>query len=200
MTGDRTAGCRKLRNSQGRRWNNAVWAAASLLWVLPIVAMQFTKKMAWDETDFIVWGVMLVAACAAYELATRMTRNGAYRAAVGLAVLAAFMLIWINLAVGIIGSEDNPANLMYGGVLALGVGGAIVTRCRPRGMARVLVGMACAQALTAIVALSLGLGSNGANWPQVIIVLNGFFAILWLGSAALFWRAARDISFDTKAT
>jgi hypothetical protein len=140
---------------------------------------------------------MLIAACAAYELATRMTRNVAYRAAVGIAVVAAFLLIWTDLAEGIIGSEDNPANLMYGGVLALGVSGAIVTRCRPRGMARVLVGTACAQALTAIVALSLGLGSNGANWPQVIIVLNGFFAILWLGSAALFWRAARDISSDT---
>ena len=35
--------------------------------------------------------------------------------------MAAFLLIWINLAVGIIGSEDNPANLMYGAVLLLGL-------------------------------------------------------------------------------
>ena len=39
-----------------------------------------------------------------------MTGNSAYRAAVGVAIAAAFILVWMNLAVGIIGSEDNPAN------------------------------------------------------------------------------------------
>jgi hypothetical protein len=45
----------------------------------------------------------------------------------------------MNLAVGIIGSEDNPANLMYGGVLAVGIIGAIIARFEPHGMARALV-------------------------------------------------------------
>ena len=30
--------------------------------------------------------------------------------------------IWMNLAVGIIGNEENPANLVYSGVLAVGGG------------------------------------------------------------------------------
>ena len=33
-------------------------------------------------------------------------------------VRIALILVWMNLAVGIIGSEDNLANLMYIGVLA----------------------------------------------------------------------------------
>ena len=37
--------------------------------------------------------------------------------AVGFALAAAFILVWMNLAVSIIGTEDNPAKLMYGGVL-----------------------------------------------------------------------------------
>ena len=105
----------------GSRWRMAPWIAAAFLLLLPFVAMQFTNQVSWDETDFLVMGAMLFGACGAWELAARMTGNSAYRAAVGVAVVAAFLLIWINLAVGIIGSEDNPANLMYLGVLAIGL-------------------------------------------------------------------------------
>ena len=42
-----------------------------------------------------------------------------------------------------------------------------------------------------MIALTAGLGSEGANWLQVIFVLNGFFAALWLASAGLFRIAAR---------
>jgi hypothetical protein len=182
-------------SSAGRprsRWRIALWGAAALLWLLPLVTMQFSREMNWDETDFIVFGAMLVGACSAYELATRMNGTTAYRAAVGLAVAAAFLLIWINLAVGIIGSEDNPANLMYGGVLAVAVVGAAIARLHAKGMEIALVATALAQALTAVIALIFGWGSSGENWPQVIVVLNGFFAALWLGSASLFRIAAQQ--------
>ena len=48
-----------------------------------------------------------------------------------MAIVAAFLLIWINLAVGINGSEDNPANLMYGGVLTVGVFDRILRGASP---------------------------------------------------------------------
>src|SRR5215210_7202743 len=154
--------------------------------------MQFTDEVDWDETDFAVMGAMLFSACGACELAARMTGDVAYRAAVGVAVVAAFILIWMNLAVGIIGSEDNPANLMYGGVLAAGILGALLVRFQPHGMARTLAATALAQALVAVIALMAGLGSTGANWPRVIVVLTGFFTALWLVSAWLFRKAARE--------
>src|SRR5919112_554087 len=113
---------------RGRSWRMGPWTIAALILLLPLVAMQFTDEVAWDETDFAVIGAMLFGACGTYELAARMTGNIAYRAGVGVAVVAAFILIWMNLAVGIIGSEDNPANLMYGGVLAVGILGALIAR------------------------------------------------------------------------
>jgi hypothetical protein len=58
-------------------------------------------------------------------------------------------------------------------------------------MVRALVATALAQASAAVIALILGWGSDGENWPRVVVVLNGFFAALWLGSAWLFRRAAR---------
>jgi hypothetical protein len=177
---------------RGSRWRLAPWAIAAFLLLLPLVAMQFTTEMDWDETDFLVMGAMLFGACGAFDLAARMTGDSAYRAAVGVAVVGTFLLIWINLAVGIIGSEDNPANLMYLGVLAVGILGAVIARFRPHGMALALVATALAQVLVAVIALVAGLGSSGENWPQVIVVLNGFFAALWLGSAWLFRKAARE--------
>jgi hypothetical protein len=175
----------------GSRWRIAIWGTAAFL-LLPLIAMQFTNEMSWDETDFVVFGAMLFGACGAYGLAARMTSNVAYRAAVGVAVIAAFILIWMNLAVGIIGSEDNPANLMYGGVLAVAIMSAFIVRFRPYGMARVLVATAFAQTLVGIIALVAGLGSTGENWLRVIVVLTSVFAALWLVSAWLFRKAARE--------
>jgi len=160
--------------------------------LLPLVAMRFTDEVVWDEIDFAVMGALLFSACGACELAARITRNSAYRAAVGVAVVAAFILVWINLAVGIIGSEDNPANLIYGGVLAVGLLGALIVRFQPHGMARALAVTALAQALVGVITLIAGWGSAGANWPGAIVVLTGFFAVLWLVSAWLFQKAARE--------
>jgi hypothetical protein len=50
---------------------------------------------------------MPFGACGAYELAARLTADIAYGAALGVAVVAAFILIWMNPAVGIIGSDDT---------------------------------------------------------------------------------------------
>ena len=167
---------------RGNRWRTAIWGAAALVWLLPLLAMQFTGEVAWGLADFAIFGAMLVGACGTYELATRVTDHSAYRAAVGAALATAFVLVWMNLAVGIIGTEDNPANLMYGAVLAVGIIGAIVARFQPYGMARALVATALAQALVGVIAWLAGLGSS---W-----ILTAFFVALWLTSARLFRKAA----------
>ena len=131
--------------------------------LLPLVAMQFTDEVNWSETDFIVAGALIGGTGLTFELAARATVNHAYRAAVGLALAAAFLLIWLNLAVGIIGTEENPLNLIFGAVLATGIIGAIIVRCRPLGMARAMLATALAQLLVAVIAPTAGVGLHGAD-------------------------------------
>ena len=112
----------------------------------------------------------------------------AYRFAVGLALMAAFLIVWLNAAAGLIGIEDDdPANLLYVGVLAIGFIGAIMARLQPRGLARALFATALAQALVGAIALKL---PNTASSVQIVI-LHGVFVALFAGAALLFQYAAR---------
>lgn len=174
---------------RGSRWRIAVWGTAALILLLPLLAMQFTEEMAWDLADFAIFGAMLVSACGTYELAARVTNNTTYRLAVGVALAAALILVWLSLGVGIIGRDGDPANLMYFGVLAVGIIGALIARFRPRGMARALCATALAQTSVAAIALIAGLGYPWSG-PLELSALNGFFVALFVGSAWLFRRAA----------
>jgi hypothetical protein len=156
--------------------------AAAIILLLPLLAMQFTDEVVWDLADFAVAGALLFGAGLTYELIARKGGNIAYRVALGVAVAAALLLVWVNLAVGMIGNEGHPANLMYIGVLTVGVIGALIARFEPSGMARVLFAMALAQMLIAVIAQIAGLGFT--------FIQNGFFAALWVGSSLLFRRAS----------
>lgn len=186
MAGNVESGDRRF----GSRWRIDAWTAAGLILLVPFLAMQVTDEVAWDTSDFAFFGALVVGVGVTYELAARMRGDTAYRAGVGVALAAAFILVWVNGAVGIIGSEENPANLMYFGVLAVGIIGAFNARFQPRGMARALFASALAQALVAVIALIAGLGLPWSG-PGEIVILNGFFVALFVGSALLFRKAAR---------
>ena len=174
------------RGRSATGWRIAPWAAAGLVLLLPLLAMRLTDEVAWDGADFAILGALLLGACAALEGAARSTGSLAYRAAVGVAVTTALVLVWMNLAVGLIGPEDHPANLMVAGVLAVGLVGALVARFRSRGMARALAATALAQGLVGAAALAAGAGR-----PEAVAALTGLFAALWLASAWLFRKDAR---------
>ena len=182
-------------NGGGRRggqWRTAAWAAAALILLLPWVAMQVTDQVVWEVADFAVFGALLVGVGVTYELAARKTGNAAYRAAVGVALAAAFILVWVNSAVGVIGTEHDDANLMHGGVLAVGIIGALIARFRPHGMARALFATASAQALVAVIALIAGMHQYPGMTVFEILNLNAFFVMLFVGSALLFRRASTN--------
>ena len=120
------------------------------------------------------------------------TNKTAYRFAVGLALATAFILVWLIGAVGVIGAEGDLFDLMYFGVLAVGIIGAIIARFQPHGMARALFATALAQALVAVIALIAGMHQAPYSSVGEILGLNGFFVALFLGSAWLFRNAARE--------
>ena len=165
--------------------------ATAFILLLPLLAMRITDEVTWDLADFVIAGALIFGTGLTYVLAARKAGNTAYRAAVGVALAAGFMLVWVNLAVGVIGTEDDPANSMYVGVLAVGIVGAIVARFRPHRMARALFATALAQASVAVIALIFGLGSPWSG-PVEILAVNGFFVALFVGSALLFRYAARE--------
>lgn len=157
--------------------------------LVPLVAMQFTQEVAWNLFDFIFAGALLFGTGLVYELVARRECTTTYRAAVGVALVAALLLVWLNGAVGLIGSEHNPANLLYGGVLAVGLVGAILARLQPYSMARTLLAMALAQFLVPVVALLIW--HTQLTWDTAgTFGVNTFFVMLWVSSALLFRRAS----------
>lgn len=177
---------------RGSRSRIAGWGVAAVILLLPLLAMQATNEVSWDETDFIVFGAMLAVAGAAFDLAVRRAGSWSCRAATGVAVAAAFLLVWVNLAVGFLGSEDDPANLMFAGVLAVAIIGSVIARFQPAAMARAMAATAAAQAIAGMIALAGGLGSPGASGLYEAVLGSGLFASLWLLSAWLFRKAARQ--------
>lgn len=158
---------------------------------VPLVAMRFTDDVQWNWFDFVVAGALLFGTGLAYELLRRRSGSSAFRLAAGVALAAALFLVWSNLAVGIIGSENEPVNLLYFGVLAVGIVGAAIGRFRPAGMARALLAMAFAQGSVALLALIAGMGEYAGSSPAEIVLVNGFFIALFGLSAWLFRRAGR---------
>ena len=164
------------------RW--VVWSGLATLLALPLVAMQFTHEVQWSLSDFILMGGMLGLVGGAFELAVSVARSNTYVFAAGVAVANAFLIAWINLAVGIVGSENNPPNQMFFGVLAVGLIAIAFSRLKPRGMARAMEVTASAQVLVSVIPLAMSEG--------YLVVLLGFFVAMWLVSAQLFRKAARE--------
>ena len=178
---------------EGRRgpnpWRVAGWSLATLLLLLPLAAMQFTQEVNWTPFDFAAAALMIGGVGVPFELTVRATRNNAYRGAVAIALAAAFLLVWINGAAGIIGDEDNPLNLLYVGVIAIAFGGAAWACFRPRGAGQAMALAAIANIAVGVVAVIAG--RNDPPGVVGLIALNGFFVTLFLGSAWLFGIAAK---------
>lgn len=104
-------------------------------------------------------------------------------AAFGLAALTGFLTVWANLAAGMLGSEADPANLMFAAVLAAAAVGALVVRFRPAGMAWAMAVAGLAQ--LAVVAIAAATGRYGTYE----LLLTACFALPWFASALLFAKA-----------
>jgi len=163
-----------------------VWGGAALLLLAPWVAMRFTHEVAWTGGDFAVFAAMLLAACVAFETTTRMARAPSYLLAAAIAIAAAFLLLWANLAVGIVDAPDHPANLLFLGVPVVGAVGAGFARLRARGMSYVLATMAVAQVLAGGIAMRMDTQES----PAFVLAFTGLYVVAWCVSALLFRKAA----------
>ena len=170
-----------------------IWAGiVILLLMIPLIAMQFTSEVNWDITDFLIMGIVLYAIGLAFILFARKSKNPTYRAAFIVGLLGAFLLFWVNGAVGLIGGEGQEANLLYGAVFVVGLVGAIVSKFKAAGMAKTLFLAAIVQMLVPLAAYLIWPPPETSWSPSVtgVFLLSGFFALLFVISGSLFKKAA----------
>lgn len=179
-----------IENAGARRprlnlWRVLGWGGAVVLILTPLVAMQFTAQVNWDETDFIFATIIFAIVGGLIEFAVRLSSNWYFRLGSMFAVLAGFMVIWSNLAVGMIGNEDNPVNLWFGLVLLIAIVGSIAARFRPRILPQAMFVAGAVQIAIGTFAGILGSDTRGGRFTIML-------AIAWLISSLLFWCARRN--------
>jgi hypothetical protein len=121
-----------------------------------------------------------------------MSARLAYGSGVSVALAAGFLQSWMNLAVGIVGDTDNPQNAGFFGVVVTAAACAFVARLRPDGMARAMLATAGVQALLGLMVATAPITARDSMGATGVTILSAVFVALWLASAALFHRSARQ--------
>ncbi|RXK54965.1 hypothetical protein ESB00_03440 [Oleiharenicola lentus] len=159
------------------------------LLLIPLIGQLTVDGWNWTFSDFVVaWVVLALTTLVFRFLVTRKPGNLAYRAGVGLAVAAGFLITWVTMAVQIIGDE-NPANALYAAVILTGLLGVVLARFEPAGMARAAFATAAVNFLVPVVAVIF--------WPadfspgvEKVFGLNGVFVAMFVTAGLLLRLAA----------
>ena len=188
-------------NIHGGERRRSLWKGPALFTVLilsiPLLRSLFVSGWDWDVRVFLLVGAvgtLLFSIGLACQMVIRKLGTTVYRAAVGVALMTTFGLVWGNFVQA--ADDVNPAAMMYLSVPLVGIIGAAVARFRPDGMARALFVTAFAQALVLAIVLIV---RNPQVTPWTAAVLRGFsgnavFFMLFVGSALLFRKARRGES------
>lgn len=166
-------------------WRVIGWSSAIALILAPLVAMQFTNEVDWDETDFIVATIIFGIVGGLIELAVHLSSNWYFRIGAMFAVLAGFMVVWANLAVGMIGNEDNPVNLWFGAVLFIAIAGSLASRFRASILAPAMFLAGTLQIGIGTFAGILGTDMHGGRFTIML-------SVTWFIASLLFWCARQS--------
>lgn len=143
--------------------------------------------MNWTLLDYVTAAGIIGVMGGVLALLINKSRNGFYRLGAAAAVATCFVLVWGNLAVGVVGEPENPVNLLYFATLLIGAVGAFITRFSPRGMAATMATMAVAQC--ACMAIAFATRADANLLPSLAV--TGLFTAGFAASAWLFLQAAR---------
>jgi hypothetical protein len=163
-----------------------------IILLVPLIAMQYTTAVNWGVGDFIVMGVLLFGTGVAFVILTAYSNNFIHKVAMVFAIGATFLMIWSNLAVGLIGGGSNAGNLMYAAVILVGLVGTYLSRFSSRGMERTMFAMAITFVLIAIIALVANMQDYPGSSVKEIIGVNSFFTVLFVMAGMLFRFVATE--------
>ena len=167
--------------------------------LIALMGNLFIEGWNWNPGSFVFAWVVIAGATLVYKLlATSPAATLAYRLGAGLAVLAGFLVFWFTAAVQIIG-EENPANILYLGVILIGLVGVGLARFKPSGLACAAFATAAATFLVPVIAIIFWPADFSPGVAKVFL-LNGCFALMFAGSGLLFRHAAGQPSGSGVAT
>lgn len=156
------------------------------LLMVPLVASRVVEGWNWPPQAFVLTYVLFFGTGMAYALIARRMGAWAYKAGVALALMTGFAMGWGTMVHT--SESENPANLLYFGVLAVGAVGAWLVRLDARGLARTMFVMATLLALlgSTLPRLSPGAMPGPEGNPMLVLaVFVGLFA-----TAGLLFRHA----------
>jgi hypothetical protein len=144
-----------------------------------------------QRKEAIAYSILLLIIGSLYELRLWLRiQTKRYRTAFLIGLGGICFLGWANAAVGIIGSENNPANSMYRAVFAVWSIGSVISRFKSPGMKRTLFTTALVQVLVPLFALFIWPAQ--ASWGDAgvlgVFIINICFATIFLISGLLFQR------------
>ncbi|MDZ7639802.1 MAG: hypothetical protein U5J83_16385 [Bryobacterales bacterium] len=161
------------------------------LLMVPLVASRVVEGWNWGPGTFVFTYVLFFATGMAYALIAWNGNTWAYKAAVALALVAGFVLGWATMVH--MSETENPVNLVYFGVLAVGAAGAALARLDAQGMARALFAMAAALAVAWVITQVLTSDTPaGPVWN--ILVMHGGFVLIFVAAGLLFRHASLESS------
>jgi hypothetical protein len=76
----------------------------AILLLIPFIAMQFTDEVKWTILDFVTMGILLTGTGLMCELVLRKVTKSMYKLALCVVIAGVFLLIWLELAVGLLGT------------------------------------------------------------------------------------------------
>jgi hypothetical protein len=154
------------------------------LLMVPLVASRMVDGWNWGAGAFVIVYVLFFGTGMVYAVIARRMSAWSYKAGVGVALVAGFALGWSNMVH--VADSENPANLAYYSVLAVGAVGAWLARLEARGLARTLFAMAATLALIAVLLPSGAPPYMARN----MAIGHGVFVALFTASGLLFRHAS----------
>ena len=88
----------------GNRRLLIIISTTAILLLIPLIAMQFSDEVSWTVTDFVVAGVLLMGTGLLCSLVIDRVKKPVFKIAICLAILATLLIVWAELAVGILGT------------------------------------------------------------------------------------------------
>ena len=164
------------------RLRSLLWGGAAFILMTLWAVMRLTGQGDWTAFDYVAASLLLGGVCIGLELAMRLSAAWTYRLAAIMTVVGGFLMVWANLAVGIIGNEGNPQNLIFYAVLLIGLAGALYTKFEPNGLKWTLRTMAAAQLTVFLIAAFL-------DWSLLPVFTVVYFS-LWLIAGEMFGKSA----------